>query len=226
MAIVKTTFTGTTLADNAPEVLSYLQTNATDYFDSITADEGGNVSCIIDGVTVLYLGFDGTAVTSISLANGTSVSATDSGTTYYTKAYKTSNGIMLVDAGGRNIVICKSNHDTTSIIACIRSGSISSTSHYLYFGDIANNATWYHPLSSKSTAKYVRDSYVMVYAAEFTSLTNVILGDGGTLAKNVYMTSPYTEREASAAGSPNIIVQQLTINNKNYLYDGLIAIED
>lgn len=226
MAIVKTTFTGTTLADNAPEVLSYLQTNATDYFDSITADEGGNVSCIINGVTVLYLAFDGTAVTSISLANGTSVSATATGTKYYTKAYKTSNGIMLVDADGRTIVICKSNDDTTSIIACIRSGSSSSTSHLLYFGDIANNATWCRPLSGKGSGRTVRDSYIMAFEAEFTSLTNVILGDGGTLAKNVYMTSPYTERDASTSSSSDITVQQLAINNKNYLYDGLIAIED
>ncbi|MBP3271653.1 MAG: hypothetical protein J6M17_05420, partial [Ruminococcus sp.] len=113
MAIEKTVFTATSLADNGPEVLAFLQANASEYFDSITLNERGSVVCTADDVDVLVIGF-GLETTTMQLMNGVTISNSSVSGTYGSQilryGYKTQNGVMLAVDGGETLIITKSDN--------------------------------------------------------------------------------------------------------------------
>ena len=147
MAITKTVFTGATLAANAPEVLAFLQANAAGYFDSITADENGNVICSIDEVDVMKIGFDGTMKTKLTLANGESIENNNAtggnGTRPFTYGYACAGGVMLWDSGGSNIIITKSDGGSTALAAVMHNTTNTSKPSRVVIGDVSNDLSWF-----------------------------------------------------------------------------------
>jgi hypothetical protein len=163
MAIEKTVFTGQTLATQAPELLAYLQTNATDYFDTIEADASGNVSCYVGDTVALFFGMDGTSTRKVSLANGvyveTTLTANDDNTarTVLIKyAKKTTNGIMIVTndtkclstgTGPIVLIITKDENGDTVIIGRIQTGT-SNGYITMFSADIKNDAKMFKPITN------------------------------------------------------------------------------
>ena len=209
MAIVKTNFSGTTQAANKVEVLAWLQANASDFFDTIEADSGGNILCKIGSVTALKLGFDGSTQSKVTLQNGTTATLQPADDRF-TFAVKTSKGVFLNSYNYGGIFLTKSNTDSTIIIWNIR----YETNNYSYtFADLNNSATIYKPYANASWADS-RSEWVK--SADCTSLTPVI-SNGGTYAPDAYIQT-FTEYA--------LIKGILDIGGNKYWTDGVIALAD
>ena len=225
MAITKTTFTAASLSANEPEVLAFLQANATEYFDEIT-DADDVISCSIDGVVVLKLAFDGTTKTAISLLNGASYAAGGqfSGE-IFRYGFKTNHGIMLETTSNTTYWICKSNNDSTAIIATLATGGSIATKFYIFIGDLVNNSAWelnsQYPTATQGsqTGTAARQKYMANSAAALTSLTALPLGNGGTYAPNLFITC-FAENGTITA------IKKLVMNGIEYVYDGLFALKE
>lgn len=177
MAIVRTNFSGTSQATNKGEVLTWLQENATEFFDTIEADSGGNISCKIGNTTVILFGFSGSTASRLTLLNGTSVTH-EYTTDRFTYAYKTSKGIYLNSFDYGSVFITKSNSGTTAVAWNFKNGS-----NYGYiFADFTYNTDFYKPVAGSWA--YSRETWTR--AAALTSLTPVVLG-GTTFAPDLYI---------------------------------------
>ena len=170
MAVVRTDFTGTTQATNAPEVLAYLQANATGYFDTITSDANGNVECKIGEVTVLKLAFENGVSSIAKLVNGTELEAYYSGDRF-TYAIKAANGIYLNSYDYGHIFITKSNKNTTAI--CWEPKTSSGSYSYIC-ADFTHSTSFY---------TFAQDSWsdiqgLVTKQAPITSLTPLVCGSG------------------------------------------------
>lgn len=213
MAIIKTVFTATTLAANEPEVLAFLQANATGYFDSIT-DADGVISCMVGSVAALALSFNDTDRTTISLANGTTAHTySASNNERFVAGYKTDYGVLLEGSTGAMYIITKSNTNSTTIVACLKNLNLS---YSVFAGDVSNNSAWYTP-GTGNTALLSRQKYMINYAASLTTLTPLPLGDGGTYAPNL-LVSCFTENGEITS------VKRLVVNDVEYVYDGAFAL--
>ena len=223
MAITKVTFTATALgAANCTEVYDFLEEYAADFFTSITKSGSKAITCVAAGVTALFLSFDDDIYSqSVELANGQTVENYTRTGTYGSKVirygYATTHGVMLVDTANEIIVITKSSADTTAIIAMLTPAN-SDPAFGLYFGDIENDSVWYKPKSNGADAAALRTLHMIDGAASLTTLTPVVLGNGGTYAPHVFITS-YSEN--GGITSP----KKLTVAGKEYIYDGLFALE-
>ena len=231
MAIEKAIFTASG-SDRATEIVTWLQANATEYFDTIELQENGyEVKCNIDGVTVLDIQVshsNTSAACSVTLINGTSQTTS---TYNIIGAYKTSKGICLYMegaattsltepstgeeyyqySGGRDIFICKSNKGNTSFAFNIYSpysggGNLSTA-------DVSSDSRFSKWLNGTDT------SYERIGKRPLTVLAPLPLGDGGTVAQGVYFT-PFSQYK----GINNPVI--LTANGKNYVYDGAFALEE
>ena len=94
MAVNKTIFTADRTAQKS-EILSWLQANATDYFDEI-AESSGNIECSLENGAKLTFVFDETSVLyKVDSKTGNSHPIYGSSTLKHTKAgIVTSKGIM------------------------------------------------------------------------------------------------------------------------------------
>jgi hypothetical protein len=226
MAIEKTIFTNSTLSTQAPELLAYLQQNAAQYFDEITADASGNISCTYDGVTALLIGMDGTTQRKVTLANGTyaqcytSASATTTLSEVFEYGKVAAGGVMLAtkpmkvlgsNVGRMFFFITKNEHDDTVIFGLMFTGESSTLLTY-YFADIHNDATIFKPLDGVAKTAVSQLSH----DAPLTALTRVIFS-GGHYAPKAYINtfSQFALTEAD-----------LNINGKSYASDGICSLED
>ena len=223
MAITKVTFTALAVgAPNCLEVYNFLEEYAADYFVSMSLGYGDqSISCVTGGITALFLSFDAADKQKIQLSNAQSVTNAEYTGTYGTKVYRygyaTPYGVMLVDTANEIIIITKSSADTTAIIAMLTPVN-SSPAFGLYFGDIENNSVWYKPKSNGTDTAALRTLHMVDGAASLTTLTPVVLGNGGTYAPHVFITS-YSEN--GGITTP----KKLTVADKEYIYDGLFALE-
>lgn len=223
MAITKVIFTASVLgAQNRDEVYNFLNEYAADYFDDISNNESAeDVTCITAGVIALTLCFGNATKTKIALANGTNVVNADYDGTYGQKVirygYATPYGVLLADTSNGITIITKSSANKTAIITMLTPTS-SSPAYGLYFGDIVSNSAWYKPKSNGADIAALRALHMIDGAASLTTLTPVVLGNGGTYAPHVFVTS-YSEN--GGITSP----KKLTISGKEYVYDGLFALE-
>ena len=209
MAIVKTNFTITSQAVNKVEVLAWLQENASDFFDIIEADSGGNILCKIGSVTALKLGFDGRTQSKATLQNGTTATSEPT-SDIFSYAVKTSKGIFLNSDNFGGIFLTKSNTDSTIIIWNIR----YSTNNYSYtFADLNNSVSFFKPRDNDTWANS-RSAWVK--SADCTSLTHVVT-KGGTYAPDAYIQT-FSEY-ALTKGS-------LDIGGTKYWTDGVVALAD
>lgn len=223
MAITKVTFTAAAVgAPNCTEVYNFLEEYAADYFVSMSLGHvNQSISCVTGGTTALFLSFDAAEKQSIQLSNAQKVANADYTGTYGSKVirygYATPYGIMLVDTANEIIIVTKSNEDTTAIIAMLTPGS-SDPAYGLYFGDIENDSVWYKPKSNGTDAAALRALHMIDGAASLTTLMPVVLGNGGTYAPHVFIAS-YSEN--GSITTP----KKLTVAGKDYIYDGLFALE-
>lgn len=232
MAIEKTIFTASG-NDRATEIATWLQANATEYFDTIELQENGyEVKCNIDEVTVLDIQVahsNISAACSVTLINGTSQTTS---TSNIIGAYKTSKGVCLYMggvtaasltdpstgesyyqyAGGRDIFICKSDKGNTSFAFNIYSSY--SGGGNLSTADASSDSRFSKWLNNTDT------SYELTIGKRpLTVLSPLPLGDGGTVAEGVYFT-----QFSQYKGINNPII--LSADGKDYVYDGAFALEE
>jgi hypothetical protein len=231
MAIVKTTFTGQTLAAQKSELLAYLQENAADYFDTIEADSSGNISCYVGETVALLIGMDGTTTRQVTLANGQNIHTTSGETgggntmhaarfRYAKKTKKTANGILLAtasgkvsggDAGYTFLFITKNELGDTCILGTLAAGNYQTPCYY-FGADIKNDAYIYNYISDVSWENRSQLSR----SAPATSLTPAIFS-GGHYAPKAYLATfnQYALTECD-----------ISINGKSYASDGVMVLED
>jgi hypothetical protein len=228
MAIVKTIFTGQSLAAQAPVLLAYLQLNASDYFTNITADANGNISCYVGDTLALLLGMDGTSTRKVSLANGTSVETTltaseanTARTVLFKYAKKTSNGIMLItnntkclesNTGPLVIIITKDESGNTVIIGRIQTGTDGGSSITMFSANIENDATMFKPVINTNIAglaQFSRQTDISAFTCVGCSSAHY--------APKVFFTTfcQFAQTECD-----------LSLNGKSYASDGYFALMD
>ena len=213
MAIVKTVFTATTLAANAPEVLAFLQANAAAYFDSLS-EADGVISCMVGSVAALALSFNGTDKTALSLSNGATIEVYGaSSNERFIAGYKTDYGVLLEGSTGQTYIITKTNANNTAIVAGFKA---STTSYAVYSGNIASSSAWFYPATGNNVVS-ARQKYTVDPAAALTTLTPLPFGGSGTYAPNL-LVSCFTENGGITS------VKRLVVNDVEYVYDGAFAL--
>ena len=206
MAVNKTIFTADRTAQKS-EILSWLQANATDYFDEI-AENSGNIECSLENGAKLTFVFDETnTLYKVDSKTGNSHQIYGSAALKYTKAgIATSKGIMLIGANtstGDNILIISKTGENSTAVSCYVKPSSSNTLTN-YFIDLGNDADW---LGNSSNS--------LRYSVPATSLSPVCFSCG-TYCEHVFFT-PFTQFE-------NACIMQ--INSKKYAYGGYLALEE
>lgn len=224
MAIVKTTFTGQTLAAQAAELLTYLQANAADYFDTIEADASGNITCYVGETAALVIGMDGTTARKVTIANGNAVQCVNGSyvspnAALWQYAKKTGNGVLIVSFANMNnstnygkivFFITKNENGETCIAGAVTDGSTSNVRRTYFFADIKNDTTIFKPVSN------VADFSTLSRSMTTTALTPVVF-NGGHYAPKAYIATfnqfALTECDVS-------------INGKSYASDGVCMLSD
>ena len=210
MAINKTIFTADRTTQKS-EILSWLQANATDYFDEI-AEDSGNIKCSLENGAELLFMFD-TSATIYKVMSKTEKSKyiySGSAESAYTKAgIATSKGLMLISTAASStdniIIISKTNSGTTAISAFAKTSSGSASLPFHYFIDLNNDTDWIGTTQN-----------ILTYSVSVTSLAPVCFSSGN-YCEHVFMTifSQFTN---------NPCIMQ--INGKKYAYGGYLALEE
>lgn len=221
MAIVKTTFTGQTLAAQAAELLTYLQANADSYFDTIEADASGNISCYVGDTVALLIGMDGTTARKVTLANNNAIqnengSYTSPNAALWQYAKKTANGVFLVGvaltSGYGKIIyfITKNENGETVIAGSVTNGNRSGAPLSYFFADIKNDTTIFTPLLN------VADFSTLSRSMTTTSLTPAVF-NGGHYAPKLYIAT-FNQFALTEC--------DVNINGKSYASDGVCMLSD
>ena len=235
MAIVKTMFTGQTLAAQAPELLAYLQANASGFFDEITANSDGNITCYVGDTPALIIGMDGTTTRRVTLKNGNYIELTNVTTASnprsalfsYAKRTNsggdtaTTSGLLLVtahaqvstqDVGATTIFITKNDTGDTCIYGYMQTTNNSTSTATYFCADIDNDTTIFTPLTTTTYANRAQLSR----PAAVTSLTPVIFNSGHHAPKGYIATfNQYALTECD-----------LNIGGRSYISDGVGVLSD
>lgn len=209
MAVIKTVFTGTTTEQRAAEMLAYLQANASGFFDSITADETGNISCIIDGITALYLPYP-TGNYTFTIKNGNTFSDVGSGVIPFKVGYHSTYGILL-QSNDRTCAVAKNELGHTVLVGIFKTTSASSSFGYR-FADFTDGASITTPWKYNNSATEAKT--VCARPADLTAIVPCVFS-GGHYSEGLCIT-PFSEY----AGSAGI----LDLNGVQYGYDGALAL--
>ena len=230
MAIVKTMFVGTTLAAQASELLTYLQANTNAFFDTISADSDGNISCYVGETAALIIGMDGTTTRKVTLKNGASIevsstAGTSAGTvpksTLFRYAKKTANGVLLVtyagtiggsEVGATTTFITKNENGDTVIYGYFQTTNNSTNTATYFFADIDNDTTIFTPLTNTA---YVNRGQLS-HSAPTTALTPVIFS-GGHYAPKAYIAT-FNQFALTEC--------DININGRSYASDGVCVLSD
>ena len=227
MAIVKTTFTGQTLAAQKPELLAYLRENAADYFDTIN-DDALSIKCYVGNTVALLIGMNGTVTRQVTLTNGQNIHTSDGETgggstmhaALFRYAKKTANGVLLATASGKILgadvgytflFITKNELGDTCILGTLAAGNYQTPCYY-FGADIKNDATIYNYIANVTWANRSQLSR----SAPGTALTPAIFS-GGHYAPNAYLATfnQYALTECD-----------ISINGKSYASDGVCMLSD
>lgn len=224
MAIEKTMFTGQTLAEQAAELLTYLQANAADYFDTIEADASGNISCYVGETAALVIGMDGTTARKVTLANNNAIQAysgsyANPNAALWQYAKKTANGVLLVGVANMNVstnygkivfFITKNEDGDTCIVGAVVNGGISNVRRTYFFADIKNDTTIFTPVVD------VADFSTLSRSMTATALTPVVF-NGGHYAPKTYIAT-FNQFALTEC--------DISINGKSYASDGVCMLSD
>lgn len=230
MAITTTYFTGTTANDNRNEVRSWLSTNASDYFNSISIPAGSTgVQCKIGSTLALELDWGDSYGTQrmfkVISQNGTTI---DSGHYYvqdycaWRKGVKTDSGLMLCTDQTTNrqvsIIISKNNNNGV-IFAVITPSDISNLSancaaHIL---DFTNSNAKISTLGSNKTVPAERFKAMGILFASMTALVPIV-SDAGTYCDNVFYV-PFSQFTDSC-------FCKIEVDGTKYVYNGVFALKE
>lgn len=218
MAIIRTVFKQTSSAATAAaEMLTWLQTNASDYFTSIISGDNNAVICKIGDLEALTLyPSNNSKTTEIKLAVGTTYSC---GSQTFLRAYKTDNGIAIFDSAYKPIFVTKdAATNNTLIFAAVVYGTYVYQLAYYCF-DIANGSSAYtlaKVSSSGSTFATLRAAASRTAGA--TALCPIIFGDTGAYSEGLFL----------AVFNQNVNATEtiIKIGDKQYVFDGAIALEE
>lgn len=230
MAITKTIFTGATVADQASEVLAWLQANATTYFDSITYNsETSTIICEKDSEVALVLYFihdtNNTFLAKAYLKNGNSANLSRAGGTAFLYNYGivTSYGIILFLGDNSNysdwIFITKTQSDSLCITLLGAGGVGTATAPSgtaFISGDFENSLNYNSYVSGGSTSGATTVKNWLSQAAYLTGLLPLTMVDCPSYTPNFYI-----ERFNEYTG----IVGKMIIGNDEYFSNGYIAMK-
>lgn len=225
MAITKTTFTSTDATDSLQDLLTWLQANADDLFDGITLDsESSTLTCTVNGhkaVTFEKATNADAILTRIWLNNAASNPNYGSVAVVARDAYKTSKGIAIRFCSPSQpnsyyliswLYVFRTNEGTIGACHC-RPVSNSSGSLYCTFVDFERCLNFMNSFSSSRA--------YLINQAALTALTPVPLGDAGTVAEGLYITT-FTELYDTVQWYNAII----DIGGTKYVYNGVIAFQE
>lgn len=226
MAITKVAFTNATSRTTmGTELYNFLNTYAADYFDSITQGTS-SITCTIDGVNVLTIALTSNTQDVVTLVNGSTFSfpSAASEVGYYVAGYATSKGVALLknsayQAYNTMLFIFKDADGNTGFSTIYVNHSGTSTSqpvvarHGIFTGSavLAKSVT----LSPYSVAAYCTNK---AYTTGVTSFSPVCCDSVSESIADGFFLVPFSQY----AGVPGII----TVNGKQYVYDGLHALEE
>lgn len=207
MALTKYLVHGSTMAQRADEILEFLQTHATDYFDTISADEDGNITCYVGEVPALYLPYENDEKLKVTIANDDSFEDYYAGEVVFSVIYYSSHGIMLKSTNW-TIAIGKNNNGHTVIVFPAQSGSANTTIGYR-FADIVDGIA--------ITTTFGESSDYKETISKTTPMTAIIptVFDSGFYCDGLLLTI-YSEYPG--------ISGILTIGDTQYGYDGAVAL--
>lgn len=216
MAITKTIFTGATVADQASEVLAWLQANATTYFDSITYNsETSTIICEKEDEVALVLGFaSGKKCIQIYARNGATASGGASNIKF-TYGVVTSTAIYLVTADTRanSVVITKNANNQLFMIAKL-TPTTGATTH-LHIVDFYNSTTD-TDIPYIFSINYTMFDSSIAYGSALTSLTPIPALDYPSYAPNVYF---------EFFNEYNGISGKIIIGDTEYFSNGYLALK-
>lgn len=207
MALQKYLVHGSTMAQRAVEILDWLQTNATDYFDTISADADGNITCYVGDIPALFLPYDSAKKLKVTIANDDSFQDYYAGEVVFSTIYYSEYGIMLKSANW-TIAISKNNIGHTVIVFPSQSGSANTTIGYR-FADIVDGVA--------ITTTFGESSDYKETISKTTPMTAIIptVFDSGYYCENLVLTI-YSEYPG--------ISGILSIGDTQFGYDGAIAL--
>ena len=214
--INKTYFKETTLDAQAPEVLAWLQANATDYFDSITYDaESSVIKCSVGDKEAFSVLFSDTNRLTANLKNGAIVKAYGGSAALLQYGIATDHGIaILVQASNPTwLFITRSDSDSLIMAMMCMASSSSGTAHF-YVGDFENSPAWSDVYGSSSSGDLWGKN--MSISAALTTLTPIVLKDYPSYTPNLYIMR-FTEYLGN--------VGKLIINGEEYFSNGYLALK-
>lgn len=221
MAITKTVFDVSSQALNAADVFAFLNANKSGWFDSVTQDASGNITCTVDGVDCLELGFDN-AKRNITVTAANNTTASDDATGYrWEYGYVTSKGIMLYSKRqstsdvNRDISLFITKNDSGDIaIVSIWDGYNSNQMDFVVVDIFNGSVTYLYDASSVLTAA----NPAPIMQSGVTTFTPIALtNDNISYTPDLFFTlfSQYC-----------YIPSVLTIGGTQYVYDGRIALRE
>lgn len=208
MAIVKTTITGTTWETQFADVLEWLQTNATGYFDEITGDSSTNTITMAYGDASVIIANKSISVT---LANGVNTIGGTYESVLIDEIYKTDSGFYMHKKAGQSwlqVWVTKTNTGNTCVmfwydhLTSDRGYKWADLTASLAFSQFAAN----QPLELSS----------QTFSASLTALTPFVFNGG------VYSDSLFIQTFNEYYGISGIF----SINKTQYVSNGYIALKD
>ena len=221
MAITKTIFTGATVADQASEILAWLQANAADYFDSITYDsENGAIICSVDGQAALVLGFSsGQKCITIYSKIGTDAAGASTNVRFaYGIATPTAVYLVTADSKANQVIVTKNNSNQLFMAAKLTPVGSSNSTH-LYICDFYNSPTTSsvsNGLPNIFSSTFTNFDGSVAFGSALTSLTPIVALDCPSYTPNVFLE--FFNEYSGVAG-------KVIIGDTEYFSNGYIAMK-
>jgi hypothetical protein len=219
-------FSGSASTTQKTEVLEWLQNNASDYFDTITADENGTISCTISGVLALKFGFT-TSNNRLKLYKKSDsetpvyTSSATATTKYFRFGCKTPYGLCIkyMSDGAfmwETLWITRTNNGNVAIVAFIQTDSTSTGGKYI-IGDFSQDK--YFELYTASSI-FDMEKFMYIYNQFFTTIAPIGYGDYND---TVFLPNLYMFRfSQNQQGNPFFKI--LTLNDIEYFTDSYLAL--
>lgn len=185
------------LSGDITEIKEWLDTNASEIFDSITID-GTDIVCEREEVECLTLSFTDPIAFTIKLKNGTTYSQTAYNISKWKMGFVTDNGILLYGVSGFIFTVCAT-----------KSGELYGANGN---GDVHKIGTVNVPTLTQLTrpTKFIVSS---LYPVPYTNLT----------VSEAILAPARSQLGEPQSGTEPVIV---SINNVNYVYDGWICLKE
>lgn len=224
MSIVKTNFASG--SSNLSQVTSWLQANATDYFDEISFS-GTAITCEKDGHNAFIMNDIDTTRYGTYISNGTSVTLHGGKTLF---GISTSKGLLLRSVGKSDtnkynytdIIITKTNEGGLAFVAAgVASSSSGSSYTSCYYYAIDFNSTTLVPwiaTDTNDTPPYCIPNKLTLFDAYKTSMTNIVCKNADSYTPDVYQID-YSQYSYDTTGI-------ITFDGKEYFINGCFALAD